>query len=364
MTESDIEQSPHSNVTSAYLATLVQEAKDKFKVPAIAVSTMSTASIFAQAALGERTVDKPEQVTLDDYFHLGSCARSVLAVMAAKLVEQGQIKYDTKFFDLFPELELRAERAYLSITLEDLLLCRAGIRAYTDLNKDPLPVYPSSIHAQRQEFVNRLVEQSVAGRKVNGKFQYMDSNASYTMAAVMLERVTGLTYEAHVQSVMQSDLGLAAQIGWPAKASADQPWGHVINNGNVKPVSPTSTHKVPYLLTPAGDLSLTHNDFARYVQWHLRGLKGIDGYLTSEAIDHIHFGHAGYSLGVKNGSLGGKRYSYMDGNGGTFYCRFATVPDADFGLALMMNAHAPKAAEWLTTRIAKKHFNWWWKFWL
>jgi hypothetical protein len=23
-----------------------------------------------------------------------------------------------------------------------------------------------------------------------------------------------------------------------------------------------------------------------------------------------------------------------------------------------------EAMEWLTMRIVKKHFNWWWKFWL
>lgn len=364
MTESETTPSHGSGITTAFLDSLLQEARVKFKVPAIAAAVMNADSIVAQSVKGVRAVGDPATASLDDYFHIGSCAKSVLAVMAAKAVASELVTFETKFFTLFPELKLRAERAYLDITLEDLLRCRAGIRPYTDLNKDPLPVYPSSISSQRLEFVNRLVEQPTVVSPRDGTFPYLYSNASYTMAAVMLERVSGLTYEQLVDQVLRDDLGLAPHVGWPCAHSDDQPLGHVITNGNVTAQRPDSLTKIPYLLTPAGDLSLTPKDFARYTQWHLRGLRGAEHYLSSEAMQIIHFGHTGFSLGVENGSLGSQRYASMDGNTGTFFSRFAIAPDADFALTVMMNANAEKATEWLTQRILKKHFNWWWKFWL
>jgi hypothetical protein len=100
----------------------------------------------------------------------------------------------------------------------------------------------------------------------------------------------------------------------------------------------------------------------------LKGLGGTDNYISSEAYRSIHFGHAGFSLGVANGVLGGKRYSGFDGSAGTFFCRSIIVPESDFAFAIMANAGSGtgsiEAVDWLTMRIVKAHFNWWWKFWL
>ncbi|MEX1056475.1 MAG: serine hydrolase domain-containing protein, partial [Natronospirillum sp.] len=364
MTQSDTETSNVLPVTADFLEEALRETRSKFKVPAIAVSVMNAETVYAQAIQGERAVGKPDQATLNDYFHIGSCAKSALAIMAATLVEQEKIKYDSKFFDLFPELRLRAERAYLNITLEDLLRCKAGIRAYTDPHKDPLPVYPTSIQAQRREFVNRLIEQPVTTKRDNDKYQHLYSNASYTMAAVMLERVSGLTYEALVDNVLKQELGLSPHVGWPNSIDEEQPWGHKIAKGTATALGPDHAYKIPYLLRPAGDLSLTTQDFTRYTQWQLRGLNGADEHLKSSALQHIHFGHPTFSLGMANSTMNGKRYSYADGSGGTFYARMLIAPEADFAITIMMNASVPKAVEALTLRIVKKHFNWWWKFWL
>ncbi|MEJ2407157.1 MAG: hypothetical protein P8171_23315, partial [Candidatus Thiodiazotropha sp.] len=69
-----------------------------------------------------------------------------------------------------------------------------------------------------------------------------------------------------------------------------------------------------------------------------------------------------------NGILGGRRYSGFDGSAGTFFCRSIIVPDSDFAFAIMTNAGSGtgsmETVDWLTMRIVKEHFNWWWKFWL
>ena len=188
------------------------------------------------------------------------------------------------------------------------------------------------------------------------------------MASAMLERVSGESYEDLVKKTLTGDLGLSVHVGWPNSISADQPWGHMIAKGKVEAFPPSHDYKLPYLIMPAGDLSMTPKDYAKYTQLHLQGLTGSSNYISSESYRYIHFSHDGFSLGVANGVLGGKRYSGFDGSAGTFFCRSIIVPESDFAFTIMTNAGSGsgsmEAVDWLTQRIVEQHFNWWWKFWL
>ncbi|MDQ2078478.1 serine hydrolase [Marinimicrobium sp. ABcell2] len=364
-------QNAHSQdarLSKSYLAEIVSKARAKYKVPAIAVTVMNAEMIYLQEVQGARVDGKPAQATLDDYFHIGSCSKSVLAVMAAKLIEQNKITWRTKFFDVFPELRANANGDYSNVTLEDLFLCKAGIKAYTNADVEPFPDYGPSVSDERLEFIKYLIMQAPSSEKKDSKFQHLYSNASYTMASAMLERASGLKYEDLASRTLTEDLGMAVHIGWPNSVAADQPWGHAIVKGEVETYPPDHGYKLPNLIAPAGDLSMTPRGFANYMQLHLRGLRGNDNYISSGAYQNIHFGHDGFSLGMANGVLGGKRFSGFDGSAGTFFCRFIIVPESNFAFTIMTNegtaSGAVKAVDWLTMWIAKKHFKWWWKFWL
>ena len=357
-----------NGLNQAYISKIVREARDKFKVPAISVTVMNADSILIQEIQGARIIGKLDLATLDDYFHIGSCSKSVLAVMAAKLIEQKELTWQTRFFDVFPELRMHANSAYDDITLEDLFLCKAGIKSFTNAAVEPLPEYDPSITNKRMEFIKYLIAQKPAPKQKNEKFQHLYSNASYTMASAMLERVAGDSYEDLVKLMLSDELGISVHIGWPNSIGKNQPWGHQIIKNKVETFPPDHDYKIPYLITPAGDLSMTPKDYAKYTQLHLRGLTGSDNYISSDSYRHIHFGHKGFSLGVVNGVSSGKRFSGFDGSTGTFFSRSIIVPESDYAFTIMMNAGSGsgsmKAVDWLTMRLVKKRFNWWWKLWL
>lgn len=357
-----------AGLTPKFLSEIVKKTKSKYNVPAIVVTIINSKTVLLQEIQGVRVKGQSDLATLHDYFHIGSCSKSVLAVMAAKLIEQKKITWQTKFFDMFPELREKAHSAYGEITLEDLFLSQAGIKAYTNAEVEPLPDYDSLIKDKRLEFIKYLIGQPPCSKKKNRKFRHLYSNPSYMMASAMLERISGFKYEDLVKKVLIEELGLSVHIGWPNSMSVAQPWGHLITKDQIEVFAPDHEYQIPYLITPAGDLSMTVTDYAKYTQLHLRGLTGSNNYLSSEAYQYIHFGHEGFSLGVANGVLGGKRYSGFDGSAGTFFCRSIIVPSSDFAFTIMTNAgsgaSSMKAIDWLTMQIVKKHFNWWWKFWL
>lgn len=359
-------QEPRLN--QEYLKALILKARQRYKIPAIAVTVMNSESVLLQEIQGVRVFDKQDLATLNDYFHIGSCSKSVLAMMAAKLIEQNRIDWQTQFFDVFPELKASANRTYYNTSLEDLFLCEAGIKAYTNAEAEPFPDYGPSISDRRLEFIKYLIGQPPSAEKKAARFQHLYSNASYTMASAMLERISGNNYENLVKKTLMDDLGMSVVIGWPNSINPDQPWGHLISKDKVETLPPDHDYKLPYLITPAGDLSMTPKDFSDYTRLHLQGLRGKDNYLSSESYRYIHFGHTGFSLGVANGVLAGKQYSGFDGSAGTFFCRAIIAPELNFAFTIMTNAGSGsgemKAVDWLTMHIVKKHFNWWWKFWL
>jgi len=359
-----------SGLTPEYLAEIISETRSKFNVPAIVVTTMNSQSILLQEVQGVRVADRPERATLDDYFHIGSCAKSMLAVMAAKQIEQNKISWNTRFFDVFPKLKQHADNAYAEITLEDLFLCQAGIKAFTQAGVDLFPEIDSAASDRRLEFVRYLLQQPPATKKKGRKFQFLYSNASYTMAAVMLEKVSGMRYEELMRKTLSDDLGMSVHIGWPNRISSEQPWGHQITGRKIESFAPDHQYQLPDLLLPAGDLSMTPKDFAAYTQLHLQGLRGQDAYLSSNSIRYINFSHKGFSLGVGNGVMLGVEYSGFDGSTGTFFCRSIIIPDSDFAFTVMTNAGSGtgtmKAVDWLSQRIVAKQMNlgWWQRMWI
>ncbi len=157
---------PAPCLTSEYLSSILSAARQRDHLPAITVTAMNSETFWLQEIQGTRVVDDHEQATLDDYFHIGSCAKSVLAVIAARLIEQNKIAWHTAFFEIFPQLKDVANGAYRDITLEDLFLCEAGIKAYTNAAEEPFPDYGPEASEPRLEFIKHLLAQPPASQKI------------------------------------------------------------------------------------------------------------------------------------------------------------------------------------------------------
>ncbi|MDD3518076.1 MAG: serine hydrolase [Chromatiales bacterium] len=352
-----------TSLTPEYLSQIASEARSRHHLPAVAVTVMNRSGILHREIQGVRVSDRRDAVSAADYFHIGSCAKSVLSVVAATLIEQGRIAWNTRLFEVFPELHDDADPAYADVTLEHLLASRAGIKAYTNLANEPMPDIDPEANDRRYRFVRHLIRQAPAAKRKGGEFEYLYSNAGYSMAAAMLERVSGRDYETLVRSTLH-DAGLAVHVGWPNLLGPDQPWGHMLSDQGIERHGPDHPYRMPDLLMPAGDLSMTPDDYAEYTRLHLRGARGEDNLISHTAWHHIQNARKGFALGVYNGDLLGREYLGMDGSAGTFFCRSIIVPEADFAFTIMTNLATPtgknEAVEWLSQRIVERRFELGW----
>jgi CubicO group peptidase (beta-lactamase class C family) len=131
-------------------------------------------------------------------------------------------------------------------------------------------------------------------------------------------------------------------FGWPTAAGAAQPVGHVRGADGLEPQDP-SYHLGP-ALAPAGDVSLSILDYGRYIQAHLRGLRGRPDLLRPETYHFLHepvgktAQGTGYALGWGITELDGVPTHAHSGSAGTFYARVVLQPTRDLAVAVVTNA--------------------------
>jgi CubicO group peptidase (beta-lactamase class C family) len=267
------------------VSALLEKIRDKHDVPGLAGAVMDEGQLVALGASGMRSAARVVPVTLDDKWHLGSCTKSMTASVAAMLVEDGLIRWNTTLGEIFPDEIEEMAHAWRDVTLQQLLVHRGGAP-----NEPPKDLYAEALkqqgepRQQRREFVAGLLRRPPA--KPPGT-HWIYSDSGYAIAGAMLERASGEAWEKLIRSRLFEPLGLkSAGFGPPATpGKLDQPWGHLGDDSPFKPVAPGPDADYPPALGPAATVHMSISDFARYAQWHVAGARG-EGTLLKPASFH------------------------------------------------------------------------------
>ncbi len=277
----------------------LEKIRDEHDVPALAAAVMDEGKLVALGAAGLRNAGRMVPVALDDKWHIGSCTKSMTASVAAMLVEDGRIRWNTTVGEIFHDEIEKMDAAWRDVTLEQLLLHRGGAPhdppkdAYAQASKqegDP--------RHQRREFVAALLRRPPA--KPPGT-HFIYSDCGYSIAGAMIERAGGKAWEDLMRKRLFGPLGLkSAGFGAPATpGKIDQPWGHRGYEAPFKPVPPGPDADYPPVFGPAATVHLSIADFAKYAQWHVDGARGDCRLLKAASFQKLHTPPDGqeYALG-------------------------------------------------------------------
>jgi CubicO group peptidase (beta-lactamase class C family) len=230
------------------------------------------------------------------------------------------------------------------VTVRQLLGHSAGVHPYTDLDEFGSFMRPAAdTAAQRKAFAARVLSEKplfAPGTK------HVYSNAGVALAGMVAERVTGQSYEKLVDSLVFRPLGGRAQFGNPGIDTVPQPFGHTRRRGNqARIVDPRDIEfVVPPVVVAAGDASVTLADYGKFLQMHLRGLRGMDGVVKSTTITDLHAAIAPVDSGTKYGAgwgVGITRDGFEThghtGSAGAYIAIAAIQPARDFAVAILTN---------------------------
>ena len=345
-------------INAGQLSAEIEHIKKDHRLPAIIVAVFTADSILFIDAEGVRKVKENDQVTINDLFHIGSNTKAMTAFIAARLVEEGKLKWNTRFLEVFPALKAAALPAYHNITLEQLLSHQALLKPFT-AGKEFLnmPKMEGTISEQRIIFSKEVLKAEPQILTKEKPYNY--SNAGFVLAAAMMEQVTGKTWEVLVQEYIANPMNLQIYFGWPGLTDPSAPWGHIVVLGRPSLHDPNGTYKLEHYMAPAGDVSVSMINYIKWLQNNLKGIQGDLTFLPSESWKRIHFTNAGkanYSYGWRNEIINGDTISTHNGSAGTFFAHATINKNDKYGIAIFTNSgieNSSKAIEELRKYIMK-----------
>ncbi|MCA8949705.1 MAG: beta-lactamase family protein [Planctomycetes bacterium] len=337
------------------LAELLAASYDDVGAPGLAIAVVRS-GVTTRAVCGMRRADGAAAIEPGDRFHIGSLTKSFTATLVGRLVELGQVGFEAKAGEVLDDIAMLP--AYRDATLADLLRHRAGLRnvptggifaaGFGRLDLDT----PA---AGRLAVVQQILQEEPA---VEPRTVMSYSNAGYVVAALMIERQTGSTWEELMRRHVLGPCELAsADFGWPARADRlEQPFGHFGQGPDLAVqelgVNVPGDVDLRVFLAPAGDLSMSIEDLARYAEVHLRGLRGQEGILRAATVRQLHRPPEqdepgdGYACGwaLATAPDDSERHWHA-GSAGTFYALVTLYPGADLAVVSASNAgfHAADA---------------------
>jgi len=310
--------------------------KTRYNIVGLTYAVFKSDTILEIGALGKRRVNNDAPVKLSDRFHIGSNGKAITALLAAKIVEQKKINWDTRFFDLFPELKATSKQAYWNMTLQDLLCHRAHIPAYRSVNANNgvYKIEGTSVE-QKIKFAAKIVSEEPVENDSGHVYAY--SNAGISLAASMLEKVTKKSWEQLIEEYINKQLKLNFEFGFPNVTDANQPWGHILNADTIMPLPPDFDYHLATVMRPTGDLNVSIKNYLKLIQLFLKGYKGQDNFIKSESYKYLLSAMPDYSFGWANKIIDGKQYNYHSGSGGTFGCFTKVDRNNDIAAVVMVN---------------------------
>ncbi len=325
-----------------------EEIRKQYKIPELAYAVVSSDSIFEIQALGSQRLNSSFKAKVDDRFRLGSITKTITSYIATTLVKEGKIKWDTKFFDLYPELKAESNPEIYSLTLQDFLTFRAPIPTWSYGSETPQQKeIKGNNQEQRYELIAWFFKQK---QIIKEKKDWYGSNPSYVAAGLMLEKATGKSYETLVK-----DLGKKLHIdfgfGQPNFTDINQPWGH---DEELKSEEPALNYKLNWL-SSAGNVNCSLPDYCKFTQMQLKGLLGKSRLLTAEEFDYMHFGFPEFSFGwySEKNEKSGLKYSFHYGNPGTFLTKVYICKDINKAFILFANVQSEEADKGLMLLLAE-----------
>jgi CubicO group peptidase (beta-lactamase class C family) len=320
----------------------LEEVRARNDLPALTAMSFRGTGVVEIGAVGVRAVGSSERVTRGDLWHVGSLTKSMTATLAAVLIEEGRIDWDSTVSEVFPDLAARFRPEYATVRLEELLTHTAGL--VTDHSRAPswsgLRSSRDSLRSQRR----RLVAEYLALPADSPRGAYAYSNAGYVVAGAMLEEVTGEAWEDLMRRRVFGPLGMrTAGFGAPGSPGAvDEPRGHASVSGGWQPLPPGPFADNPLAIGPAGTVYASLADLAAFYRIHIEGDVGRGGLISAASFARLHRPvpgttyACGWGVGQRDWARG--RVLTHEGSNGWWWATVWLAPNRDLGLLAATNA--------------------------
>jgi CubicO group peptidase (beta-lactamase class C family) len=314
----------------------VHKEMQKMRMPGVALGIVKRDKTVHLKGFGQAN-SSGRAVTPQTPFIIGSTSKSFTALAIMQLVEAGKVELDTPVRRYIPWFQVADQQASAHITVGELLNHTSGLSSaagaeYLQKQDDRKGALERAVRSLRTEELDRPVGKS---------FEY--SNMNYTILGLIVQRVSGESYERYVEEhiliplQMKDSYMFVPEAQRHGLATGHQYWfGYPFSGGGV-----------PYgrADTPSGYISSSAHDMSHYLIAQLNGGR-YEGarVLSAEGIAKMHQGtaqmHEGgssYAMGWEDTKLSGVPIVRHNGDTGNFHANMILAPGSGWGVVVLMN---------------------------
>jgi CubicO group peptidase (beta-lactamase class C family) len=339
------------------LSGVAASAAGRFGVPGVAAGVWAGGR-EVYACHGVTSIENPLPVDPDTVFVLGSVTKTFTATAMMCLVADGKVDLDAPVRQYVSEFTLKDERAAAAITVLNLLNHTAGLdwrmSAETGEGDDALALYVAKM------------AQSELIAPPGTRASY--SQVGYNLAGRVIEKVTGLTFERAIGSLLFEPLRLSHTFFTAAEVMTRRfAVGH--NLGQDGTLSVARQWKDTRANNPGGDAGSSAADLLRWARFHLGDGRTETGeqVLSAAVLRQMQQPTVelrGSTLGDAFGicwflrDIDGVRTVGHNGSANGQFANLLTVPERDFAVAVLSNAgpDGGLAVNQAVVRFALEHY--------
>lgn len=240
-------------------------------LPSVSAAIVDGDSIELVAAWGDSILTPPTAATTDTAYLIASVSKPIVATALMQLVENGSITLDEPIEPFLPFAIVNPHQPASHVTVRTLL-------SHTSSLIDNWSVIPFSNGEPQLPLTvaaaNYFVQGSVWYSSANflsaapgTVYQY--ANVNYTLAAVLIESLSGQSLEQYTQTHVFDPLGMATTSWRRSTLPAGTP---VATGYNYTESTGTFSAHAPYtsnLIWPAGWLNTTPRDYSYFLAAHM-----------------------------------------------------------------------------------------------
>jgi CubicO group peptidase (beta-lactamase class C family) len=324
---------------------LVEDTMRHWKVPGMAVLVIRDGEVIHAQGYGLRDVERGLSVTPETVFAIGSCSKAFTTTSLAMLADEGKLDWDTPVREYLPDFRLKDPVATDGMTALDLVTHRSGLPGHE------LMWYGSGL--SRREIYERL-RYLDPNKGFRARFEY--SNLSYMTAGVLVEALSGMSWEQFIRERIFAPLGMhdSNVSVEESKRSPNHSLPYGERDGRIQ--------EIPFrnidAIGPAGSINSTALNMAQWVLLQLnKGKRGETQLVSEGQLAKVHSPHivadgmpqheeiplACYGLGWAVVPYRGHRLIWHTGGIDGFISMTSFLPDRNAGLVVLSNLDVQQA---------------------
>jgi CubicO group peptidase (beta-lactamase class C family) len=301
-----------------------------YHVPGVTVSLVRDGQVIFARGYGYADVDRRVPVSADEtLFRAGSVSKLFVATAVMQLVEQGKLDLHADVNSYLDEFKIPATFSE-PVTVANLMTHTGGFEDSYDgiFVADASDLRPLGPY---------LAETMPARVRPPGELAAY-SNHGFALAAHVVERVSGMSFDQYADSRIFGPLGMTRSTfrqPLPSDLADGMATGYNYVDGAFRPGG------FEYIqVAPAGSLSTTAADMAKFMIAHLEGGRSGEGQVLQPSMAQVmhsqHFTHdpriSGMAYGFYEMSLNGRRMIVHGGDTELFHTQMVLLPESRTGL--------------------------------